>query len=194
MNSTRQTESPKTILSSSYLIELKPFSPYNRFTEVTENKLSGTSVNFTATSEDIEDRTEITPYIRFTENKVSGTSVDFTATSEDIKDRTEIKPYIRSTEATENKLSGPSEDFTATSEGAKDRTEIDLSPGRKTETSSTCCDVTSTPTPRDTTFRPGSTDARKSNDLWWLMMLPFILAILLIVTAIRVLKKKNRYV
>ena len=115
-----------------------------------------------------------------------------------------LSSYIDFTKTTENKLPETSVDFTATSEGIKDQTEIvgnrtsNLS-AKETTTrnkhknpSSTCCDVTSTPTPRDTTFKPALTDAREGNDLWWLFILPFIGAILLIATAIVVFKKKNR--
>ena len=115
-----------------------------------------------------------------------------------------LSSYIDFTKTTDNKLPETSVDFTATSEGIKDQTEIDgdrtSDPPAQQETtrnehknpSSTCCDVTSTPTPRDATFRPGSTDAREGNDLWWLFILPFIGAIFLIATGIAVLKKKNR--
>ena len=66
--------------------------------------------------------------------------------------------------------------------------------GERRTSGTTCCDVTTTPTPRGTTFRPGSTDAKKSDDIWWLILVPMILAILLILAGIAICKKKNRYV
>ena len=58
----------------------------------------------------------------------------------------------------------------------------------------TCCDVKTTPTPHGTTFRAGSPDTSKDKDIWWLMLVPVILAILLIVAGVTIYKKKNRYV
>ena len=58
----------------------------------------------------------------------------------------------------------------------------------------TCCDVTITSTPHGTTFRAGSPDTSKDKDIWWLVLVPVILAILLIVAGVTIYKKKNRYV
>ena len=52
----------------------------------------------------------------------------------------------------------------------------------------------STPTPRDTTFKPRVPEARTNKNLWWILLILFIFAILLIIAGIVIYKKKNRYV